>query len=275
VRREQEQHTKSATAPPTEGVPPYAPDGNLKVAVVIPAYCVEGEIAATLRTLPPWVARVFVVDDASSDSTAKVVLGTADPRVSLLRHSENRGVGAAIVTGYEAALSEGAGVLVVMAGDNQMCPRDLERVIGPIVRGEADYVKGNRLQHPEWRKMPFLRRLGSSFLALWTNWLGGLAIGDSQCGYTALRSSTARAIPLDELWPRYGYPGHLLLTLHAFGARIAEVPVRPVYQGERSGLRPYHVAWIAALVLARAISLRLRRRDLLTTERDGPDIVRT
>jgi glycosyltransferase involved in cell wall biosynthesis len=231
---------------------------DMKVAVVIPAYQVEREITATLEGIPAWVERILVVDDASTDSTSQRVQASVDPRVRLIRHPKNRGVGAAIVTGYEAALEADADILVVMAGDNQMCPTDLEAVIGPIRTRQADYVKGNRLVHPEWRKMPLLRRWGTAYLARWTGLLSGLRIGDSQCGYTAISSNLARRIPLLETWPRYGYPGHLLLTISFAGGKVAEVPVRPVYRGERSGLRPYHVLWISLLVLGRALELLLR-----------------
>lgn len=229
------------------------------VAVIIPCYCVEERIQQTLTGIPGWVELVVVVDDKSTDRTLEVARAAADSRTVILEHEVNRGVGAAIVSGYEYALSRGANVLVVMAGDNQMCPSDLPRLLEPIESGRADYVKGNRLVHPEWRRMPALRRLGTRFLAWLTNRLSGLAIGDSQCGYTALSRRAAERIPLAELWPRYGYPGHLLLTLAKAGLRVSEVPVRPVYQGERSGLRPWHVLWIAAIVCSRALTLKLRR----------------
>lgn len=238
----------------------FKQNGFEKVAVIVPAFCVEREIVATLDGIPSWVEHIFVVDDASTDRTRSLVEAHSDPRVRLISHLVNQGVGAAIRSGYDAALAEGSQVLVVMAGDNQMCPSDLRRVVAPVATGQADYVKGNRLIHPAWRKMPLLRRMGTRFLATWTNLLGGLSIGDSQCGYTALSAKAARSLPLAELWPRYGYPGHFLLTLAAHGALIDEVPVRPVYRSEKSGLRPYHVLYIAALVLARALVLVFRKR---------------
>lgn len=229
------------------------------VAVIIPCYCVEDRIQQTLTGIPASVELVVVVDDKSTDRTLEVARAAADHRTIIVEHDENRGVGAAILSGYECALRRGADVLVVMAGDNQMCPSDLPRLLEPIESGRADYVKGNRLVHPEWRKMPLLRRLGTRFLAWLTSRLSGLNIGDSQCGYTALSRRAAEKIPLSELWPRYGYPGHLLLTLAQAGLRVSEVPVCPVYRGERSGLRPWHVLYIAAIVCSRALTLKLRR----------------
>lgn len=240
-----------------------------RVAVIIPAYLVEDRIQETLAGIPGWVDSILVVDDASPDGTRARALEFKSDRVEILAHETNQGVGAAILSGYLRALERGADVLVVMAGDNQMCPTDLPCLIEPIERGVADYVKGNRLVHPEWRRMPWIRRVGTSLLAWLTNRLSGLQIGDSQCGYTALSRRAALAVPLRELWPRYGYPGHLLLTLADAGLRVVETPVRPVYQGERSGLRLWHLIWIALLVTARGIILKVRRLSVTDAAVEG------
>lgn len=213
-----------------------------------------------IRGVPALVQRIYVVDDGSTDRTNAEVLRVGDPRVSLITHEKNRGVGAAIATGYQAALDDGAEILVVMAGDDQMSPLDLSPLIEPLLAGAADYVKGNRLIHPRAQEMPRHRRWGTTLLAKWTGLLAGRSIGDSQCGYTALTRSAALRLRLDEIWPRYGYPGHLLLTLANAHLRIVEVPVRPVYTGQRSGLRPWHLGFIFALVTFRAVELSVRRR---------------
>jgi glycosyltransferase involved in cell wall biosynthesis len=222
-----------------------------RVAIIVPAYREEHLIAETLRRLPPCVDDIVVVDDASPDGTSDAVRAVSDPRVTLLRHPENRGVGAAIVTGYQRALDRGADILVVMAGDNQMDPDDLALLLEPIHAGEADYVKGNRFLHPEVRAMPWPRRLAGRWLARLTSLASGLDVDDSQCGYTALTASAARRIPLAELWPRYGYPNDLLLLLARAGCRVREVPVRPVYANEQSGVRPWHALVVAGVILRR------------------------
>jgi hypothetical protein len=137
-----------------------------------------------------------------------------------------------------------------MAGDGQMDPADLPTLLEPLASGKADYVKGNRFRHPERRRMPRLRRWAGKALAAATRSATGLTIDDSQCGYTAMSARAARSVPLDELWPRYGYPNDLLGMLAAEGLRVAEVPVRPVYAGEASGVRPWH-AFVVLYVIAR------------------------
>ena len=141
-----------------------------------------------------------------------------------------------------------------MAGDDQMHPDDLEPLVSAVLAG-ADYAKGNRFVHAEAGKMPLARRLGGQFLSLLTRQASGLAVSDTQCGFTALSARAARALPLHELWPRYGYPNDLLLLLAAHGFRVTEVPVRPVYADERSGLRPWHVVNIARVIGRRYVRI--------------------
>jgi glycosyltransferase involved in cell wall biosynthesis len=222
-----------------------------KVAVIMPAYREERLVARTLRKLPAYVDRVYVVDDASPDATAERIANVGDARVCLLRHERNRGVGAAIATGYRRALADGIELLVVMAADDQMDPADLPRLLDVVSGGDADYAKGNRFLHREARRMPLRRQLGSRFLSLLTRIATSLPVDDCQCGYTVLSAAAARQLPLDELWPRYGYPNDLLGMLAAAACRVAEVPVRPVYGDEASGLRSYHMFVISALIARR------------------------
>jgi glycosyltransferase involved in cell wall biosynthesis len=223
-----------------------------RVAVVVPAHNEERWIAETVRRMPAFVDHVIVVDDASRDATSREAARPADPRVEVIRHPDNRGVGAAIVRGYRRARAIGAGVAAVMAGDGQMHPDDLAAVASPIARGEADYVKGNRLGYPGvWRDMPPARLAGTAALAWLTRLATGLpALSDSQCGFTAIsaRAIDALGADLDALWPRYGYPNDLLGALARRGLPIAEVVVRPVYRGEASGLRPWHLATIGFVI---------------------------
>lgn len=231
--------------------------GGRVIAVVVPALDEGPWIEEVLATLPSFVDQAIVVDDASSDDTvARAETAASGARVVVLRHRENEGVGAAIVTGYQHALRAGADVVAVMAGDGQMHPDDLEGVVLPVVRGTADYVKGNRLRHPEVRgTMPRDRFLGSLVLSRLTGWAVGLPIEDSQCGYTAIARPLLERLALDAIWPRFGYPNDLLAAVVRAGGRVTEVEVRPVYRGEVSHLRAYHVAVILALI-GRA---RLRR----------------
>ncbi|MEO0322756.1 MAG: glycosyltransferase family 2 protein [Myxococcota bacterium] len=240
--------------------------GGLRVAVVVPAHDEARLIDRTLDAVPCWVDRVVVVDDGSRDGTSRRVVERREARVRLLRHRLKRGVGAAIATGYDAAFAEGCDVAVVMAGDAQMHPGDLGALLAPLVRGEAGYVKGDRTRWPDVaRHMPRSRLLGTRVLARATAWATGLPVRDSQCGYTALGRRAAARIDLSALWPGYGYPNDLLAALARAGVTVAEVPVRPVYGDERSGLGLRHAVLVIPFLLLRAAwrrqrgALRLRR----------------
>jgi glycosyltransferase involved in cell wall biosynthesis len=226
-----------------------------RVAVVVPAYCEERLIGRMLSRVPSEVDAVFVVDDASPDGTRRAALAVLDPRVTCVSHTVNRGVGAAIATGYRAALESGHDVLVVMAGDDQMHPDDLFPLVRAVLAG-ADYAKGNRFRHADARRMPLARRMAGEVLSALTRLATGLAVSDTQCGYTALSARAARSVPLSELWPRYGYPNDLLGMLAARGLTVAEVPVRPVYADERSGVRPWHAATVLGVIAHRAFRER-------------------
>jgi glycosyltransferase involved in cell wall biosynthesis len=223
-----------------------------RVVVVVPALDEAPRIADVLRGIPARVDSIVVVDDASTDGTADAARAAGDARVEVLQHSRNRGVGAAIATGYRHALASPGGsrdAFVVMAGDGQMDPRDLPSLVAPICRGEADYVKGDRFRSPETRRtMPRGRRLGGAFFSWATALAIGVPISDSQCGYTAISRGACDRLDLDKLWPGYGYPNDLLSQLALRDLRIAEVPVRAIYADEVSRLRLTHIPVIAAIV---------------------------
>lgn len=236
-----------------------------QLAVVVPAYNECRLITKTLTQLPAWVDAIVVVDDASTDSTVALVRSLEDPRIHLIEKAENQGVGQAILDGYGLALSLGAQVMVVMAGDNQMDPKDLPAVIEPVSSGTADYVKGNRFLHPRKLDMPRHRRWAGRALAWLTAAASGVPLSDSQCGYTALSRRGAQFLTGADIWPGYGYPNDVLVALARAGFAIQETPVRPIYAEERSGVRFWHalvILWILARRLARNVgTLKGRDRD--------------
>ena len=189
-----------------------------KIAVVVPAYNEELLIGKVVDTMPGFVDHIVIVDDLSSDKTLSVVenLANSNSKITVLRHQANRGVGAAIATGYIWARDNGIDVTVVMAADFQMDPDDLERIAKPVCTGEVDYTKGNRLFRGEsWEMIPRHRYLGNSFLSLLTKIASGYwHIADSQSGYTAISLQALKSIDLESIYPRYGMPNDLLIKLN-------------------------------------------------------------
>jgi glycosyltransferase involved in cell wall biosynthesis len=239
-----------------------------RVAVVVPAYDEEELLPVTLAGIPGFVDRVYVVDDASRDATAALArdAAAADPRIAVLEHERNGGVGAAIVTGYKRAIEDRIDVTCVMAADNQMDPADLPRLVEPVVRGEADYTKANRLFTGQaWELIPRHRYLGNAVLSLLTKIASGYwHVADSQAGYTAISLAMLERLDLDRVYPRYGFPNDLLVHLNVWNARVRDLPSRPVYGvGERSNIRLTRVVPSISWLLLKAFFWRLREKYVI------------
>lgn len=213
---------------------------SLRIAIVVPALNEERLISQTLTDVPEFVDAIYVIDDGSTDKTASIVLQYAklDPRIQLLQHIRNRGVGRAIITGYHKAYQDGHDIFVVVGGDAQMDWRDLSNLIKPIAAGKADYTKGNRFMYGgspsvpgnAWQEMPTHRILGNVALSLMTKLASGYQnLFDSQMGYTALHRRIFPLIDWDNTRHRYGYPAEWLMKFHPKGVRIMDVPVQAIY----------------------------------------------
>jgi glycosyltransferase involved in cell wall biosynthesis len=236
------------------------------VAVVVPAYREEELIGPTLGGIPGFVDRVYVVDDASPDGTAGRARSFGDPRVEVITHERNQGVGAAILTGYERSLADGSDVTAVMAGDNQMDPAELEQLVRPVARGEFDYAKSNRLITGEaWRVIPRHRYIGNAILSLLTKIASGYwHVADSQSGYTAISRTMLAQLDRDRIYRGYGFPNDMLVHLNVWSARVRDFPARPVYGvGERSDIRLRRVVPRISWLLLKGFLWRLREKYVI------------
>lgn len=224
------------------------------VAVVVPAHNESKMIHLVVEGMPDFVDRIVIVDDKSADNTVEVVkkLAEVHPRILLIEHEVNQGVGGAIRTGYIWARDNDIDATVVMAGDNQMHPDDLPALLQPIVDDIVDYSKGNRLITGEaWKKIPRIRYLGNATLSFLTKIASGYwHIADSQSGYTVINKRSLNRIPLEEIYPRYGVPNDILVTLNIHSLRVKDVPIQPIYASETSELKIHKVIFsISGLML--------------------------
>lgn len=212
---------------------------EFSVAVVVPAYNEERLIGDTLRGIPPYVDKIYVVDDASSDRTGEIVRGLNDPRVTLVRHEKNQGVGGAISTGYKLALKDHMDIAAVMAGDNQMDPDRLMLLLEPVMDGRADYTKGNRLVNSGYRKgMSSWRSLGNYMLTFLNKIASGYwHIEDPQNGFTAISARSLAMLDLDSLYKGYAFENDMLVKLNVHDARVLNIPIPARYGLERSKIR--------------------------------------
>jgi glycosyltransferase involved in cell wall biosynthesis len=223
------------------------------VHVVVPAYNEADHVGDVLRTMPAFVDRIFVVDDCSNDGTAHAAEACGDARVSVLRTPCNLGVGGATVLGYRHALKAGAEIIVKMDGDGQMPPEALPELLDAVVERGADYAKGNRFLRRELvHRMPFERIVGNVVLTFLTKLASGYwQVFDPQNGYTAVRASALRVLPLDRLHPGFFFENDMLVRLNVHNFRVVDVSMPPVYNGGPSHLSILAVMSTFPLLLLR------------------------
>jgi glycosyltransferase involved in cell wall biosynthesis len=211
------------------------------IAVVIPAYNEEKYIAHTIYTIPYFVDHIYVVDDASTDNTYKIAarVSSQNGKLNVLHRKQNGGVGAAIITGHKIAMIDGSDVVAIMAGDGQMDPSILYKIIEPVVQGKADYAKGNRLtNHQHLKEMPAWRIFGNILLTYLEKMASGYwHISDPQNGYTAISARALRNLNLDKVEKGFAFENDILVKLNVIGAQVIDVPHPAIYHEQQSKIR--------------------------------------
>lgn len=210
-----------------------------RIAAVVPAYKEEKMIGTVIETMPDFVDHIVIVDDSSPDATSEVVSAIASPRVSLIRHEVNKGVGGAIITGHRKALELGADVNVVMAGDAQMDPAFLPALLDRVTTDGYGFAKANRFFSPEsFSGMPKYRVFGNIVLSFMTKLASGYwNLFDPQNGYTAVRAEVLKRVPLDHVSERYSFENDLLIHLNILQVPAVDVPIPAVYGEEVSSIK--------------------------------------
>lgn len=249
------------------------------VGVVVPSYNEERFVSDVIETIPPYVDRIYAVDDASTDRTWEVINRCADAengdaaevsgleferRVVPIRHETNRGVGGAIKSGYRRARADGVDVVAVMAGDGQMDPDELDRLVDPIVDGSAEYAVGNRLhggKRPDG--MSTWRLTGNVILTFLTRVASGYwDLSDPQNGYTAISGEALDAVGIDDLYEDYGFCNDLLVRLNVQGMTVTGVPMPARYGDETSYIRYHTFIPKLSLLLVSRFGWRVRKKYL-------------
>lgn len=218
--------------------------GDKSIAAVIPSYCVKAHVLEVIARIGPEVELIYVVDDCCPEGSGQYVQERCrDPRVRVLRHEVNQGVGGAVLTGYARAVADGATVIVKIDGDGQMDPALLPRFVEPILRGDADYTKGNRFFNlDDVRAMPAARLVGNAALSFMSKLSTGYwNLFDPTNGYTAIHARVAVAIPREKIAKRYFFETDMLFRLNTIQAVVLDIPMEAVYADEQSNLRVLRV----------------------------------
>ena len=236
-----------------------------RIAVVIPAFNVAQQIVSVIQEIPDYIDDIIVVDDASKDGTAQLVRGLSEPRLTLLQHTANQGVGGAMTTGFRAALAGGAEIIVKMDGDGQMDPAFLPALLDPIVKEGYAYAKGNRfLAEQGLREMPKVRLAGSFSLTFLTKLASGYwHVFDPVNGYLAIDAAALHRLPLEKIARRYFFETDVLIHLNVFRARVKDVPARTRYGRERSSMQVRWVLLTFPFFLANGFWYRIYQRHVL------------
>lgn len=210
-----------------------------KISLVIPAYNEEKLIKPTLENVPDVIDRIYVVDDCSTDNMVNVVMECKknDQRIELLQHEKNMGPGQGIITGYRKSAEDGYDIAVVVGGDFQMPLDQVDNLLEPLIKGGADYTKGNRFMMGgnAFDDMPKIRLFGNTMISMFTKIASGYyKIFDVVDGYTAITKRAIELINWDKAWKGYGYPMDFLIRLNIYGLKVKDVPRTAIYiPGER------------------------------------------
>lgn len=210
------------------------------LAVVIPCYKVKAHVIDVIGRIGSDVSAIFAVDDACPDGSGEHILkNSSDPRVQVLFHDKNKGVGGAVMTGYRAAMEAGADVIVKVDGDGQMDPALIPAIARPVIDGRADYAKGNRF-HSIWnvRQMPRVRLFGNAALSFITKLSSGYwSVFDPTNGFTAVHAEALRRIEFSNVSERYFFESDMLINLGNARAVVYDVPMAAYYGDEQSNLK--------------------------------------
>ena len=241
---------------------------NKKISVVVPAYNEETQIHKVIKTMPKFVDFIVITDDKSTDGTVKSIqkLQKSNPKIILLEHKINEGVGGAIASGYKWSRDNNIDIAVVMAGDAQMDPIDLPTIINPVKDNIADYSKANRLvTEDSYNKIPKIRFFGNTALSLLTKIASGYwNVSDSQTGYAAINLKALKTINWDKMYKRYGQPNDILVRLNVEEFRVIDVPTEPVYNvGEKSGINIKKAIFTIGSLLLKLFFWRLKEKYIV------------
>jgi len=235
------------------------------IGVVVPAYNEELLISGVLKNIPGFVDKIIVVNDGSTDRTKTKILNEKQKKIVLIDHKRNLGLGASLADGYLKASKLNLDIIAVMAGDNQMDPRDLKNIIMPIIKGYVDYSKGNRLLVKDVSKiMPKHRFIGNIIATFLTKFATGYwSMIDPQCGYTAISKKALDKIDIRTLKNGYGYNADILVRLNIFNFKITDVEIKPVYGREKSGIKFFRYAPEMIYYLLKLFLHRLKEKYLI------------
>jgi glycosyltransferase involved in cell wall biosynthesis len=225
-----------------------------KIIAAIPAYNEEQFIADIVRKAKKFVDEVIVVDDGSTDKTARIAKASG---AAVIGHKVRRGAGGATKSCFEAAKARGADVLVTLDGDGQHEPADIALVLKPVLEGEADVVVGSRFLGGQGN-MPLYRKFGINVITFLYNFGSRVKVSDAQSCFRAYGRRALHLLTVTE--PGFSFSVELLEQARQRGLTISEVPISCVYHPDSHSSNPViHGLGVALTVLKLRLGRLFRR----------------
>ncbi len=231
-----------------------------KIAVVVPCYKVERHIEKVVANIPEPVVSIILVNDCSPDNTKELLekMAAANRKITVLNHSENKGVGEAMISGFKEAIKQNCSAVIKMDGDNQMDAKYIPLMIEKIEAG-YDFVKGSQFfDRKAIMQMPRIRRFGNLMLSFLIKMSSGYwNIADPTNGYFCIKTDVLKRLDFTGIDNRFFFESSLIIELYYTGAKIKDLPIPAVYNDEVSNLSEWKSAFIFPPKLLRAFIRRL------------------
>jgi len=203
----------------------------MRICAIVPAYNEQEHVGEVVVGIRKYLADVVMIDDGSADETARLA---AEAGAKVLRHKRNRGKGAALKTAFDWAERNGFDAVIVLDADGQHDWNEIPKFIQTADREGAEIVVGDRMGHIE--NMPWLRKVTNQFTSWVISRMIGQQVHDTQCGYRLMRMETIGALKLKT--HKYDTESEMLLLAGKRGYRIANVPIKTIYSGQKSFINP-------------------------------------
>ena len=212
----------------------------MNITVVIPCYNVARHIEKVVCTLSPEISWIILVNDCSKDDTGNILarLQQENNRIIYINHEVNKGVGGAMLSGFQKSLELNCDITMKMDGDGQMDASYIPQLLKILKLDKADYAKGNRFRDLNaLRKMPLIRRIGNLGLSFLIKAASGYwNIFDPNNGFFAIKNEVLKNINFRKIHPRYFFESSMLIELYHANAVVQDVPMKARYGDEKSGL---------------------------------------
>ena len=214
---------------------------NKKIAVVIPAFKVKKHIENVINNLPVDIDFIIVVDDKCPEQSGTFIqqnVSPSNPKIHVIHHEVNKGVGGAVISGYYKAIELDADIVIKMDGDDQMDPEFIPQLVNSLTKTNAGYSKGNRFNDfASLKNMPKIRLFGNSMLSFSVKACSGYwNIMDPTNGYTAITNNVMEKLNLDNISKRYFFETDMLIKLNIRDIGIIDIPMPAKYGDEESSL---------------------------------------